>query len=93
MHCTIAHSPVCCGLRRWLCGGCVKPKHDKPKGFRWDTDSITESKWVVDQQRKFATRSIKKRKEQEEDSVDKKVRAAVNAANATRTCACRAGVC
>ena len=58
---------------QWLCGGCRNPKHDTPKGFRWNPDSIAESKFVMESQRKFAIRSIKKRKAHEEGSVDNKV--------------------
>ena len=51
---------------------CARPHHDTPKGFQWTTET-THSRLIVEAQKKFAMRSIKKRLEAEEGSMEMKI--------------------
>ena len=53
-------------------GGCRRPRHEVEKGFRWDTDPKHGAQ-IIEMQRKFALRTVKKRAEVEDDTLDHKV--------------------
>merc|ERR1711965_694903 len=53
---------------------CARPPSSCPKGFMWETDTAS-SKAIIDQQRRYALKSVKRASEEAEDSIENKVSA------------------